>query len=141
LFRDAERASIMLRDRQHTAVVLVAHAEEGPVSETLELVERLERELGLSPAWGVINEIVAPLLTEQERVQLVDLDPSRASASLQSQVGALQRRAASELRQRTGLERLRAGVPIPWRELPRTDGDAGNPLVVGQLSEALASGV
>ena len=57
LTRDAARARDLLTDRERTAAVLVTLAEEMPANETVELVARLRKEIGMHPSHLIINAL------------------------------------------------------------------------------------
>lgn len=138
--RDAERSLSMLRDPQHTAVVLVSLAEEGPVSETLELARSLTEELAIKPSWGVVNSVLVPALTTSEREQLGSLEVGRADAEHRSQVDALVYRAASESGQQENLGRLRHELPIAWLQVPRAVHDPAASSTILQFASVLTHG-
>lgn len=60
LRRNAARVEEMVADREHTLLLPVALAEELPARETVELVDRVRRDLGIAVDRVVVNAIVAP---------------------------------------------------------------------------------
>jgi len=72
LGRDAIRIWDQLRDRSHTATVLVSLLEDLPTNETLELAAELE-ELGVPLSQLVLNRTLPWSITPAERAQLASL--------------------------------------------------------------------
>lgn len=118
LRREAIKAWSMFADEAQSGVVLVTLPEEMPVTETFDLFEALDQELGLPIAQVIVNGVIPPLFSPGEREALLaprDLDVSRpGDAALAS--GA--RRARRELVQHEALVRLRDGVKVPLAYLP-----------------------
>lgn len=133
LRRDAERAWRMLQDPSQSGVVVVTLPEELPVSETLELTEKLTESFGLPIAGLVVNSCATPLFSEAESAFLAGqndlLNPSR-TLSLPELAA---RRAVRERVQAQNLERLNA-LNIPKVLLPR-QGQLG---AEGELVEVLS---
>jgi anion-transporting ArsA/GET3 family ATPase len=118
LRREAMKAWAMFSDEAQSGVVLVTLPEEMPVTETFDLFEALDKELGLPIAQVIVNGVIPPVFSPQERDALLaprELDASRpGDAALAS--GA--RRARRELVQHEALVRLRDGVGVPLAYLP-----------------------
>ena len=72
LGRDATRIWEQLRDRSHTATVLVSLLEDLPTNETLELAAELQ-ELGVPLSQLVLNRTLPWNITPAERAQLASL--------------------------------------------------------------------
>jgi anion-transporting ArsA/GET3 family ATPase len=121
LRRDAETAWAMLQDPARSGVVVVTLPEEMPVTETLELIETVRGELRLPVLGLVINGVIPPILTPEERERLLAdpslLDPRDRSPSDRVLVSGA-RRAAREKVQAESLSRLLASTDIPSIELP-----------------------
>jgi len=134
LRRDAEHALEMFRDPRHTGVVVVALPEELPTTETLELVGALRGELFMPVAELVVNGVVEPLFSPEDRVKLVmlaDLLPANpAEAALVVAAG----RAVREELQATALRRL-APLGLPQLTLPFLPGRASSPEAISRLAE------
>ncbi len=140
LRRDAETAWKMFTDPALTSVVVVTMPEELPVTETLELVDTIDRELEMPLGALVINGVLSPLFSEPERSELskVNPDPSvggaRELSAAKSAVVAAARRAIQERLQAASLERL-ATLPIPKRiVLPYLFEDVGTPAAIERLA-------
>jgi anion-transporting ArsA/GET3 family ATPase len=121
LRRDAETAWAMLQDPAKSGVVIVTLPEEMPVTETLELIETVRGELRLPVLQLVINGVIPPLLSPEERERLL-ADPSlleprdREPSDRVLVAGA--RRAAREKVQAASLSKLLAETDIPSIKLP-----------------------
>lgn len=113
LRRDAEAAVALFRDPQRSGIVVVTLPEEMPVTETIELVEALERDLSMPVLRVVVNGVLPPLFDDEERLELSKQAPLltlRAAASAESGARAAliagARRAVRENVQRDSLKRL-----------------------------------
>lgn len=86
LRRDADRAWRLFQDPSHSGVILVTLPEEMPANETIELATAV-RDLGLPIPRLVVNALLPPLFTREQRAQVVDqakddrLLPARARAA------------------------------------------------------------
>ena len=113
----------ILEDADTTGVVIVAAPEEMPVNETIELVERLERDTDVDVAAIVVNRVLPELFGRGEEEIFEHLrEPALAPALEDAVPGSVApvleaaRLAVTMRRTRAGhLTRLRDGVP---RELP-----------------------
>jgi anion-transporting ArsA/GET3 family ATPase len=118
LRRDADLAWQMFRDRSKTAVVCVTLPEDMPTNETVELVTAVEGELGLHVEQVVVNGMIPPLFSQEERRLLLEpreldeVEPGHAA------VAAGSRRAAREQVQAQSLARLGKEVRAPKVYLP-----------------------
>lgn len=106
--RQADRIDRFVRDGRRTGVVAVALAEEMPVTETLELRERLREEMAMEVDAVVVNAVLPERFSAEEARTLAAADGvgelgSAAIAAALSEHG----RARA---QRTQLRRLRADV-------------------------------
>jgi anion-transporting ArsA/GET3 family ATPase len=136
LRRDAERAWSMFRDPTSSGVVLVTLPEEMPTTETLELAAALKDELGLPIAQVVVNCVLPPLFSKQERAILegVILKPSsRGEAAL----AAAALRSVRERVQAESLARLARELPIAPAFLPLLLEDAATPHAIRELSKRI----
>jgi anion-transporting ArsA/GET3 family ATPase len=133
LRRDAELALQALRDPRHAGVVVVALPEELPITETLELVDVLRRDLDLPLAELVVNGLVEPLFSAEERAGLgllADLDPRGPGD--EALVIAASRAVREEL-QSIALGRL-APLGIPQVHLPFLPGKASTREAISRLA-------
>ncbi|HLM73398.1 MAG TPA: ArsA family ATPase [Polyangiaceae bacterium] len=121
LRRDAETAWAMLQDPAKSGVVIVTLPEEMPVTETLELIETVRGELRLPVLQLVINGVIPPLLSPEERERLLAdpslLEPRDRDPSDRVLVAGA-RRAAREKVQAASLSKLLAETDIPSIKLP-----------------------
>jgi anion-transporting ArsA/GET3 family ATPase len=138
LRRDAELAWRTFQDPLTTSVVVVTLPEELPVTETLELTRAIENELRLPLGAIVVNGVVDPLFSEEERKQLARLawsgDPSGEEASPAEQVvRSAAGRARREGLQVRSLERL-AQASTSRIILPYIFEDAATPAAIEKLA-------
>ena len=142
LRRDADLAWQMLRDPGQSGIVLVSLPEELPTNETIELAEKITKELELPVAAVLQNRVRALLFSDAERDALASFPPieSRAPAD-----GALEAAAARAIRERAQLEsRARLGRlaprPIPRIiELPEVDVALSGVQLVDELVRTLSA--
>ncbi|WP_438025495.1 ArsA family ATPase [Sorangium sp. So ce233] len=125
LRRDAEAAWAMFRDPARSGVVVVTLPEEMPATETVELVAEVRGELGLPVHRLIINGVLPPLFSPEERRALLadpgrlDIEaPSRAAHTVESVVVAGARRSMRESVQHESLARLRRELDLPTVILP-----------------------
>ncbi|AUX48142.1 hypothetical protein SOCE26_096720 [Sorangium cellulosum] len=125
LRRDAEAAWAMFRDPARSGVVVVTLAEEMPATETIELVGEVRGELGLPVHRLIINSVLPPLFSPEERRALLadptrlDVEaPARAAHTAESAAVAGARRAMRESVQHESLARLRRALDVPTVVLP-----------------------
>ena len=136
LRRDAERAWNMFRDPEATGVVLVTLPEEMPTTETIELAGALTGELCLSIARVVVNGVLPPLFSKEERVVLEPLavvprDPGTSA------LDSARLRAVRERVQADSLARLAKELPIEPAFFPLLFEDAANPRAIRELAKRL----
>lgn len=139
----------ILQDPRQTGLVIVTTPEEMPVTETLDLLGRLDREAGVAPSAIVANRVL-PALFDRRQAAVVDRLPDVESLLVDAagpgvrQVLAAAR--VTEARRRVGgrhLERLRAELPdgLPVLYVPelftRASGRRVVSLVAGALAEEL----
>lgn len=105
----------LVADQARTGIVLVTRAEEMPVSETLDTLERL-RPLGLEARVLVVNALYPELVTGADRETLRTLVP--AGETGQAAVRAARSHLARRDDQAGELGRLAAATSLPRVELP-----------------------
>lgn len=106
-----------IRDGRLTAVVAVALAEEMPVNETIDLQERLKREVGVELAAVLVNAVLPERYSNDEADQLEGLNGQGGPATREAVATAL----AAHYRareQRSQIGRLRRSVDAPVLTLP-----------------------
>jgi anion-transporting ArsA/GET3 family ATPase len=130
LRRDAERAWELFQDPKLTAVVLVTLPEEMPTTETIELARALQNELELPIGKIVVNCVLPPLFSKQERATLEAVDPGDNPA-----LRAGRSRAAREDVQAAALARLAKELPVSPSFLPQLFEDAAQPKAIRELSK------
>ncbi len=125
LRRDAEAAWTLFRDPEQSGVVVVTMPEEMPTTETIELTTAIRAELGLPVLGMVINGVLDPLFSPEEReallsdASLLDIDaPSRTGGTSDSAIVAGARRAVRERVQAESLARLARSIDLPSVRLP-----------------------
>jgi len=139
----------ILEDPAITGLVVVTTPEEMPVTETIDLVGRLEHDAGVE-ATAIVANRVLPALFDRRQTEVVDrLGDAEQELVGTAGPGVRQVLAAAEVteaRRRTGnrhLERLRAGIPagLPVLYVPelftKATGRRVVALVAGALGEEL----
>ena len=122
--RQALQIDAFLRDRERTAVVVVAAPEEMPVNETLDLERRLAEEMEMKIDRAVVNALYPERFTreEAERLRAVAEDGGGAVADHRSGGATALHAALAEVErvrgQRSQLRRLRRGLDAPVATLP-----------------------
>ena len=136
----------ILEDPAETGLVIVATPEEMPVSETLDLIGRLDAETGVAPSAIVANRVL-PALFDRRQADVVDrLDEVEEALVEIAGSGVRHVLAAAhvtEARRRTGgqhLERLRDELPpgLPVLYVPELFTRATGRRVVSLVSAALS---
>jgi anion-transporting ArsA/GET3 family ATPase len=117
--RQAYKVRDMLADDDRTAYVAVALPEEMPVSETLELQDRLVAAVGLDLDAIVVNGVYPERFTRDEARQLREIAArdGRAPAGVEAVRAALTADDRARA-QRTHVRRLRTGARAPVLTLP-----------------------
>ncbi|APR83847.1 Arsenical pump-driving ATPase [Minicystis rosea] len=144
LRRDAEAAWAMFRDPSQSGVVVVTLPEEMPTTETIELVSGIRGDLGLPVLSLVINGVLDPLFSPEEREalladpSLLDIGaPTRSAGTAESAVVAGARRAVRERVQAESLARLERSLDLPKVRLPflfdEASTVAGTRILAGKL--------
>src|ERR1700759_2838178 len=111
LRRDAERAWALFQDPKTCAIVLVTLPEEMPTTETIELARALG-ELKLPIGSVVVNGVLPPLFSKEERAVLEALGPLDATDAGDAALRAGRDRATRERVQAESLGRLSRDLPI-----------------------------
>jgi anion-transporting ArsA/GET3 family ATPase len=135
---EARAVDTLVTDRRRTGIVLVTLAEEMPVSETIDSLDRL-REVGLDADCAIVNGLAA------DRFSAADEEAMDGLTSLGHTAAAAVAAARSQITRRgeqeTELARLRDGLDIPLVELPLLAGPVLDREAVAVLAERLAAGL
>ncbi len=149
LRRDAERAWALFRDPRRCGVVVVSLPEDMVCTETIELSTALVEELEMPIAMLVVNAMLPPMFSPEERDalladgELIDQAWRLAGRSgsrpppgdqATATLVAAARRAAREQSQARNLERLERELGLCTLVLPRLLEGAGTPQGAQQLS-------
>jgi anion-transporting ArsA/GET3 family ATPase len=125
LRKDAESAWAMFQDPARSGVVVVTLPEELPAQETIELISEIRGDLALPLLRLVINGILPPLFSPEEREhlgadgRLLEIDaPLTRAGQPESALVAGARRAVREKVQAEALARLTRDIDVPRIELP-----------------------
>ncbi|HSO32698.1 MAG TPA: ArsA family ATPase [Labilithrix sp.] len=137
LRRDAERAWKMFQDPTQSAVVLVTLPEEMPTTETIELAQALREELQLPIGRIVVNCVLPPLFSRDERAAMEAVGPVTGESSADAALAAGRRRATRERVQAESLHRLAQELPISPSYLPQLFEDAAQPSAIRDLSKRM----
>jgi anion-transporting ArsA/GET3 family ATPase len=133
LRRDAERAWALFQDRKTCAIVLVTLPEEMPTTETIELARALG-EMGLHVGRVVVNGVLPPLFSREERAVLEGVRDAGGPAPGEAAVVAGRDRSTRERVQAESLNRLSRELPVPPAFLPLLMVDAAHPDAIRQLA-------
>jgi anion-transporting ArsA/GET3 family ATPase len=136
----------ILEDPAVTGLVVVTTPEEMPVTETLELLGRLDRDAGVAPSAVVANRVLPALFDRRQAAvvdHLGDVEPLLVAAAGPGVRQVLAAAHVTEARRRVGnrhLERLRAGIPADLSVLyvPELFTKATGRRVVSLVAKALA---
>ncbi len=134
LRRDADRAWALFQDPNRCAIILVTLPEEMPTTETIELAAALS-EMGLSVGRVVVNGVLPPLFSREERAALESLPVFEVHTPGDSALYASRDRAARERAQAESLGRLSRELPVAPSFLPLLFEDAANPGAIRQLAK------
>jgi anion-transporting ArsA/GET3 family ATPase len=144
--------SDILDDHSRTGVVVVTTPEEMPVTETVDLLDRLDAETDVAPAAVVVNRVLPAFFDRRQQAVMDRIDDvipqlvERAGPAVAAVVEAAE---LTESRRRVGaghLDRLRAAAPpgLPLVYVPelftRATGRRVVTLVATALSEELETG-
>lgn len=134
LRRDAERAWALFQDAETCAIVLVTLPEEMPTTETIELAAAL-RELGLPVGRVVVNGLLPPIFSREERAALEGMPAFDITGAGDAALAAARDRAARERLQAESLNRLSRELPIAPSFLPLLLDDPSSPDAIRQLAK------
>lgn len=134
LRRDAERAWTLFQDPKTTAIVLVTLPEEMPTTETIELARAL-RELGLPIGRVVVNGVLPPLFSREEREALLAATLGDTADPAEAVLAAGRDRSTRERVQAESLARLSRDLPVPPAFLPLVMDDAARPEAIRALAK------
>jgi anion-transporting ArsA/GET3 family ATPase len=137
LRRDAERAVELFRDPARTAVVLVTLPEEMPTTETIELARALTVELELPLAKVVVNGVLPPLFSREERAALEKAGALPQETPGDAALAAAQVRATRERVQAESLARLSKELSVSPSFLPLLFEDAARPEAIRELAKRI----
>jgi|CXWL01.1.fsa_nt_gi anion-transporting ArsA/GET3 family ATPase len=137
LRRDAERAWKLFQDPDTCAVVLVTLPEEMPTTETIELARAVTTELKLPIGKIVVNGVLPPLFSKDERASLEAAGPIHGTSAPEVAVAAARGRAMRERVQAESLHRLSVELPISPSFLPQLFEDAAQPSAIRDLAKRL----
>jgi anion-transporting ArsA/GET3 family ATPase len=136
LRRDADRAWALLQDPYACAIVLVTLPEEMPTTETIELARALT-DMGLHVGRVVVNGVLPPIFSREERAQLEGLRVFEVHTPGDAALYASRERAARERMQAESLNRLSRELPVTPAFLPLLFEDAANPAAIRQLAKRI----
>jgi anion-transporting ArsA/GET3 family ATPase len=135
LRRDAERAFKLFRDPETCAVVLVTLPEEMPTSETIELANALTTELQIPIGKVVVNCVLPPLFSRDEREALTHASLAPAENAAEAALLAGRDRSVRETSQAESLARLSRELPVKPAFLPLLFEDAATPRAIRELAK------
>lgn len=133
----------VLHDTSITGVAVVTTPEEMPVSETLALLERLERETGVAPTTLIANRVLPNPFTERQREvvdQLGDAVPAIVEAVGRGGRAVVESTRITDARRTVGdghLDRLRSESDLPILMVPELFTRATGRRVVTLVADAL----
>ena len=132
---DADAARALFKDPQRCGVILVTLPEEMPTTETIELAAALTGELSLPLAKVVVNGVLPPLFSKEERAKLLAAQPELGGGP-SAAIGAGQSRSTRENVQAESLARLstRPIADVPMSFLPQLFQNAASPDAIEELS-------
>lgn len=134
LRRDADAARELFRDPARCGVILVTLPEEMPTTETIELAAALTGELSMPLAKVVVNGVLPPLFSKEERASLLHAPPMNG-AGAEAAIGSGQSRSTRENVQAESLARLSGALEnVPTSFLPQLFHNAASPEAIDELS-------
>jgi anion-transporting ArsA/GET3 family ATPase len=140
LRRDAEIARTLFQDPARCGVILVTLPEEMPVTETIELATALTGELSLPIAKVVVNGVMPPLFSKDERTALLAAGDLAAAAGPVAALRAGQMRATRENVQAESLARLSQAAAlqqVTTSFFPLLFEDAARPAAIAELARRI----
>lgn len=138
LRRDAERAWKLFQDPGTCSVVLVTLPEEMPTTETIELAKAIQDELMLPIGKIVVNQVLPPLFSKDERAALEATELTGDGSPGDVAISVARSRATRERVQAESLHRLSEELPISPSFLPLLFEDAARPEAIHELAKRLA---
>jgi anion-transporting ArsA/GET3 family ATPase len=123
------------QDPKSTAVILVTLPEEMPTSETIELAAALTGELHLPIGKVVVNGVLPPLFSREERATLEGLGTFVAKTGGEAALSAGRDRATRERVQAESLKRLSRELPVMLAFLPLLFEEAATPQAIRELAK------
>jgi anion-transporting ArsA/GET3 family ATPase len=133
----------VLHDPAVTGVAVVTTPEEMPISETLALLDRLERETGVAPTTLIANRVLPSRFTDAQLGvldQLGEVLPSIVDEVGRGATAVVEAARITDARRRIGqshLDRLRAESDLPILTVPELFTRATGRRVVALVAEAL----
>ena len=134
----------ILHDPTTTGVVVVTTPEEMPVTETLDLLQRLPAETGVAPTALIANRVLPALFDRRQSALVEHLDQARAElvgAAGKGVVAVVEAARVTEARRGTGaghLDRLMSGAPdLPVLIVPELFTRATGRRVVTLIADSL----
>ncbi len=146
LRRDAERAMVMFQDPKMCSAILVTLPEEMPTTETIELSVAMTKELKIPIGAVVVNGVLPPLFSREERAALEKLadGPKRVDEKKITEknagdaaILAGENRAARERVQAESLSRLSRELPVKPIFFPLLFEDAATPNAIRELAKRI----
>jgi anion-transporting ArsA/GET3 family ATPase len=134
LRRDAERAWQLFQDGETSAIVLVTLPEEMPTTETIELARALGT-LGLPIGRIVVNAVLPPLFSREERATLDAMPRFDVASAGDAALDAARNRAIRERLQAESMSRLSRELPVAPAFLPLLLEDAARPEAIRTLAK------
>ena len=132
---DAEEAWTLFQDPARCGVILVTLPEEMPTTETIELAAALSGELKLPIAKVVVNGVLPPLFSKEERASLLAARVPKHTGP-DAAILAGQARSTRENVQSESLARLSAALSsVPTSFLPLLFEDAARPDAINDLAK------
>jgi anion-transporting ArsA/GET3 family ATPase len=135
----------ILHDPARTGVAVVVTPEEMPVTESIELVDRLRTEAGVAVTTLIANRVLPALFDRRQQAvveRLAEVEPLLVAAAGKDVTAVIEAARITEARRRVGsehLERLRAETaPIPVVYVPELFTRATGRRVVALVTEALS---
>jgi anion-transporting ArsA/GET3 family ATPase len=135
----------ILHDTDTTGVAVVTTPEEMPVSETLSLLDRLERETGVAPTTLIANRVLPALFDRRQSAVVDHLDRAESllvDAAGRAVTAVIEAARITDARRRVGaghLDRLRKGSDrLPMLIVPELFTRSTGRRVVALVAEALA---
>jgi anion-transporting ArsA/GET3 family ATPase len=134
LRRDADRAWALFQDPSKCAIILVTLPEEMPTTETIELAAALRDDLRLPLDRVVVNGVLPPLFSPDERAALAGIG-ALGDTPGDAALAAGRMRASREAMQAESLARLSKELAVTPVRLPLLFEDAATPKGIEELAK------